>query len=512
MAAIASSPTTARFAMRGIRKRFGATMALDGVDFEVFPGEVHALVGENGAGKSTLMKILAGALHPDAGTMELDGTSFSPRSAQDARRAGVAMIYQELSLAPHLSVEDNVMLGMEPGQWGMRRRPEIRRRTLAALEQLGHGSLDPTTPIGTLPIATRQIVEIARALAVGCRVLVLDEPTSSLTLEDIERLFQVISTLRSQGHAIVYISHFLEEVKRISNSFTVLRDGRTAGGGTTATESVDGIVGLMIGRRIDQLYPRSARTPGETLVDVSGLLSPPKALDVSFTLQRGEVLGIGGLIGAGRTELIRALFGLGPIMSGRVRMKTLSGWMPPAARWDAGIGMVSEDRSTEGLALSMTIADNITLTLRKDVGRFGFLSPSRLDNVARTWIERIGVRAAGPRQQVSALSGGNQQKVALARLLHEDVDILLLDEPTRGIDVASKAQFYDIINRLAAGDLSQGIPPKAVLMISSYLPELLGVCDRIAIMHRGRLGTCHPVHQCTEHMLMLEATGQRGAS
>jgi ribose transport system ATP-binding protein len=195
-----------------------------------------------------------------------------------------------------------------------------------------------------------------------------------------------------------------------------------------------------------------------------------------------------------------------------VRMMALNGWMPPAARWNAGIGMVSEDRSTEGLALSMTVADNITLTLRKDAGRFGLLSPARLDNVARTWIEKIGIRSSGPRQLMSALSGGNQQKVALARLLHEDVDILLLDEPTRGIDVASKAQFYDIINRLAAGDPSHNIAPKAILMVSSYLPELLGVCDRIAIMHRGRLGPSHPVHQCTEHMLMLEATGQRGAS
>ncbi len=369
--------------MRGIRKQFGATTALDGVDFDVFPGRIHALVGENGAGKSTLMKILSGALHPDAGSMELDGRPFAPRSTEDARHSGVAMIYQELSLAPHLSVEDNVMLGMEPVRWGMRHLQEIRTRTLAALEQLGHGTLDPTVRVGTLPIATRQIVEIARALAVGCRVLVLDEPTSSLTLADIERLFKVISSLRDRGHAIVYISHFLEEVKRIADSFTVLRDGRTAGEGSTDTENVDGIVRLMIGRRIDQLYPRTERTPGEILVDVSSLHSPPKTLDVSFSLRRGEILGIGGLVGAGRTELVRALFGLAPVISGTLRMKALSGWMPPAVRWDAGTGMVSEDRSTEGLALSMTVADNITLTLRKDAGRFGFLSPSRLNDVAR---------------------------------------------------------------------------------------------------------------------------------
>jgi ribose transport system ATP-binding protein len=341
---------------------------------------------------------------------------------------------------------------------------------------------------------------------------VLDEPTSSLTLADIEQLFRVISSLRDQGHAIVYISHFLEEVKRISNSYTVLRDGRTVGGGATASESIEGIVRLMIGRGIDQLYPRTPRVAGETLIEVSSLVSPPKVLDASFTLHRGEILGLGGLIGAGRTDLIRALFGLAPITAGTVRMKAVQGWRSPAERWDEGIGMVSEDRATEGLALNMTIADNITMTLRKNVGRLGILSPARLDRVARRWIDDIGIRSSGPRQPVGSLSGGNQQKVALARLLHEDVDILLLDEPTRGIDVASKAQIYEIINRLATGDPGRGIPPKAVLMISSYLPELLGVCDRIAMMHRKRLGPPHPSHQCTEHMLMLEATGQGGVA
>jgi ribose transport system ATP-binding protein len=498
--------------MRGIRKQFGATTALDGVDFEVYPGEVHALVGENGAGKSTLMKVLSGALHPDAGTLELDGMPFLPRSAADARRAGVAMIYQELSLAPHLSVEDNVMLGMEPSDWGVRRRSEIRRRTVAALEQLGHAALDPSERVGTLPIATRQIVEIARALAVGCRVIVLDEPTSSLTLEDIEHLFGVITSLRDQGHAVVYISHFLEEVKRIADRFTVLRDGRSAGGGRTAEQSIEDIVTLMIGRRIDQLYPKTIRTPGEILLDVSSLSSPPKALDATFTLRRGEILGIGGLIGAGRTELVRALFGLAPIAAGTIRIKATSGWRLPSDRWGDGVGMVSEDRATEGLALAMTIADNITMTLRKDAGRWGFVRPSRIDRVAQDWSARVGIRTTGPRQLVGALSGGNQQKVAVARLLHEDVDILLLDEPTRGIDVASKAQLYDIINRLATGDTAHHQQPKAILMISSYLPELLGVCDRVAIMHRGRLGPAHPVAGCSEHMLMLEATGQGGTA
>ena len=268
----------------------------------------------------------------------------------------------------------------------------------------------------------------------------------------------------------------------------------------------------MIGRRIDQLYPKTIRTPGEILLDVSSLSSPPKALDATFTLRRGEILGIGGLIGAGRTELVRALFGLAPIAAGTIRIKATSGWRLPSDRWGDGVGMVSEDRATEGLALAMTIADNITMTLRKDAGRWGFVRPSRIDRVAQDWSARVGIRTTGPRQLVGALSGGNQQKVAVARLLHEDVDILLLDEPTRGIDVASKAQLYAIINRLATGDTAHHQQPKAILMISSYLPELLGVCDRVAIMHRGRLGPAHPVAGCSEHMLMLEATGQGGTA
>ena len=244
-----------RFMMRGIRKSFGATAALQGVDLAVAPGEIHALIGENGAGKSTLMKILAGAIQPDEGTMELDGQSFAPHDTQAARTAGVAMIYQELSLAPHLPVEDNIMLGMEPLRFGLRDRAAIRGRAHDALTMLGYGSLDTRTRVGDLPIATRQVVEIARALAVGCKVLVLDEPTSSLTLADIDQLFGVLDTLRSKGHAIVYISHFLEEVKRIADRFTVLRDGQTVGSGAIAGHGIDEIVSLMIGRKLDQLYP-----------------------------------------------------------------------------------------------------------------------------------------------------------------------------------------------------------------------------------------------------------------
>ena len=508
MAGVDATPAVSRFSMRGIAKSFGATKALDGVDFSVMPGEIHALVGENGAGKSTLMKILSGALRPDAGSMTLDGGPFAPRTTQEARHAGVAMIYQELSLAPHLPVEDNIMLGMEPRSHGLRDRTAIRERAHEALNMLGYGSLDTGVRVGDLPIATRQVVEIARALAVGCRILVLDEPTSSLTLADIQQLFEVLRGLRARGHAIVYISHFLEEVKRIADRFTVLRDGRTVGAGAAAEHSVGELVGMMIGRRIEQLYPRSPRTPGEVVLRADQLASTPKPLDVSFELRRGEILGLAGLVGAGRTELLRTLFGLSPLSRGEIRLHVHRGWADPPARWRQGAGMVSEDRGNEGLAVSLSVADNITMNLSRDTGPFGVVKPRHIQATAQRWIDTFGIKARSPAQEVRTLSGGNQQKVALARLLHQDVDVLLLDEPTRGIDVASKSQVYELIDRLAAGDPAASIRPKAILLVSSYLPELMGVCDRIAVMHRGRLGPARPVGEWTEHTLLLAATGQ----
>jgi len=497
-----------RLSMRGIRKTFRGTVALDGVDFSVASGEVHALVGENGAGKSTLMKVLSGAMGADDGLMELEGSPYRPRNAHDARQAGVAMIYQELSLANHLSVQENIMLGVEPTSRGFIQRQKERQRTEEALAQLGHADISPDARVGSLSVASRQIVEIARALATGCRVLVLDEPTSSLSLHDTERLFIIVHRLREQGHAIIYISHFIEEVKRVAENFTVLRDGRTVGGGRTDEYSVDDIVSLMIGRQIEQLYPRSQRIPGEALLEVQNLAGIPKPHTASFTLHRGEILGIAGLIGAGRTELLRALFGLAPIRSGSVKLAVYSGPASPQERWNQGAGFLSEDRSGEGLAVSLNITDNIMMNLRKEAGPLGLLFPSRHDAISSQWIARLGIRCWGPRQSVRDLSGGNQQKVAISRLLHQDVDILLLDEPTRGIDVGSKSQIYELINQLATGDQGTGHKPKGILMVSSYLPELLGMCDRIAVMHRGVLSPPRPVHEWDAQTLMLEAMGQ----
>ena len=501
----------AQFAMRGVRKAFGGTVALDGVDLAVRGGEVCALVGQNGAGKSTLMSVLAGATVPDAGSMTLNGAPYAPRDPGEARNAGVAMIYQELSLAPHMSVMDNIALGVEPtrrgalGSIGVLQRDVMRRTAQSALAQLGHSDMSVDAPVGELSPAAQQLVEIARALACGCRVLVLDEPTSSLAHGDVRKLFELIRRLKQQGLAIVYISHFIEEVTAVSDRFVVLRDGRNAGEGVTTHGSGGQIVSLMVGRTLDDLYPGGRGAIGEPLLHLEKL-SPGRLDPASLTLHRGEILGIAGLLGAGRTRLLRGLFGLDEVKSGSVKLGVHSGPSDPASWWQHGMGMLSEDRTGEGLATNLNVADNLTLTRLEGPGRGFFVSPARQRNSARHWIERLEIRAAGPAQEISRLSGGNQQKVALARLLHHDVDVLILDEPTRGIDVASKAQIYKLMDDLVRNP-APGRRAKAVLVVSSYFPELLALCDRIAVMSRGRLSEPRAASEWSEHALIVAASG-----
>jgi ribose transport system ATP-binding protein len=502
---------TPRFEMRGVRKAFGATVAVDGVDFAVSAGEVCALVGQNGAGKSTLMAILSGAIQPDAGTMWLEGVPYAPREPLEARVAGVAMIHQELSLAPHLTVMENIGLGMEPVRRGVLQWRDLRESASRALAELGHQDIRPEAVVADLSPAAQQLVEIARALAIGSRVLVLDEPTSSLSLADVRRLFDLVGRLKSQGLAIVYISHFIEEVQDVSDRVVVLRDGRVAGGGPTAQLSADAIVQLMVGREVEALYHRSPRHPGEVLLEVEDL-QPGAA---TLTVRRGEVVGIAGLLGAGRTRLLRTIFGLERVRSGHIRVGVYSGPASPSARWAQGVGMLSENRAGEGLAPGLSIADNLTMTRLDRFGPGFLVLPARQRAAARRWVERLDIRTAGLGQAVSELSGGNQQKVALARLLHHGVDLFVLDEPTRGIDVGSKAQIYALLDALATGGAGDGehgaaVPPgrpRGVLMVSSYLPELLGLCDRVAVMCRGQLGPLRPVSEWTEHSLLMEASG-----
>ena len=490
--------------MRGVRRSFGATKALRGVELSVAPGEVMALVGENGAGKSTLMKILSGAIPPDEGKMFLDGAEYIPTNPLHARTSGVAMIYQELALAPHLSVMENILLGIEPTRGPLMNWSEMKRRASAALREVGLEHVSPELQIRRLSIAQQQLVEIARAVALDCRVLVLDEPTSSLAAKDIEKLFALIRRLKGKNISVVYISHFLEEVQAISDRFTVLRDGETVGTGITKETPNEKIIALMVGRDVDELYPRSKRTPGEVILEVKNLCGVVKPKSASLQLRRGEVLGVSGLVGAGRTELMRAVFGLNQVASGDIRVGAFSGAGTPANRWAQRMGMVSEDRKLEGLALGLSIADNLTLARLDGLGPLNLVFPSRQHAACLPWISKIPIKCQGPAQRISGLSGGNQQKVAIARLLHADVDVLLLDEPTRGIDVGSKAQIYQLIDELAARG-------KAVLLISSYIPELLGTCDRIAVMSRGRMSETRGREQWDERQLMAAAIGQEDA-
>ena len=493
-----------RLVMRGIRKTFGPTIALGQVDLEVLPGEVHALVGENGAGKSTLMKILSGAYQPDSGEMEIDGKIYHPRHPLDARAAGVGMIYQELSIAPHLTVEENIVLGMEP-MWGpFVDRKAMRARALEALAHFDHPDIRPDTLAGELSVSALQLVEIGRSLAMGCKLLVFDEPTSSLAQKDIERLFALIDRLKSQGISIIYISHFLEEVKRLASRLTVLRDGSVVGTRDVATVTPAEVVSLMVGRDVKDLYPRTHHPVGEKLLEIRNLSGREKPQGVNLDLHRGEVVGIAGLVGSGRTEFLRTLFGLDGVKSGEVLIGGKSESATPRKRWQQGVGLLSENRKEEGLALNLSIADNVTLTCLERFGSGGAVSPKKQRAATSAWIERLGIKCQGPAQLIGALSGGNQQKAAFARLLEHDVDVLLLDEPTRGIDIAAKARIYEAINEVVTDPKR----PRAVIMISSYLPELFGVCDRIAVMSQGKLTRAVPVEKLTPHDVMLVATGK----
>jgi ribose transport system ATP-binding protein len=489
----------------GVAKRYGATVALDGVHLSVRAGEVHAVIGENGAGKSTLMGVLAGAVRPDHGGMRLGGNRYAPDSTLGARRQRVALIHQELSLCPHLTVAENVLLGAEVSRNGWVDRLGTRARAQALLDELPHPEIRPDRKLGELSLAARQIVEICRALAADARVVLMDEPTSSLQGADVDRLFALIRRLRARGIAIIYISHFLEEVRQIADRYTVLRDGRDVASGLIADATTDELIAKMVGRTATGFFPpRQHAASADVALAVRDLSAPPRLEHASFELHRGEILGVAGLLGSGRTELVRAIFGLQSATTGMIERRgraTTAARVRTADRVRDGVGYVSEDRKGEGLALPMSVADNLCATRPTFAIRaLGVLDLSAQNERARRWIRELRVRAQSPRQPVRALSGGNQQKVAIGRLLHQQAEILLLDEPTRGIDIGSKAEIYEIIARQADAGC-------AVLVVSSYLPELFGLCDRIAVMCRGRLSDARAVADWTPESVMAVAVG-----
>ena len=494
-----------RLCIRALHKRFGPTLALNGVDLDVAAGEVHALVGENGAGKSTLLKALAGVHLADSGSMEIDGLMHLPVDPAEARAAGLAIIHQELALAPHLTIAENLFLGREPRRAFLVDRVALRAQSVAALARVGREHLDPDRLVATLPPADKQLVEIARALTQDVRVLVLDEPTSSLTQADVGPLLQRLRALAQTGVAVVYVSHVFEELFAVADRYTVLRDGQTVATGRMQDVDHDALVSAMVGRNVEQLYHRTPCQPGEAVLELHAIAGCALPRDATLTLHRGEVLGIAGLVGAGRTELLRCVFGLDVVVSGKLRVLAHDGWAAPLQRWHQGVGLLSEDRKHEGLSLSQSLADNLWLPCLSRRANRGLLSQRGLQQDAQEWLQRVGVKFRHAGQAIRELSGGNQQKIALARLLAADCDVLLLDEPTRGVDVGAKAEIYKLIDELAHQH------HKAVLLVSSYLPELLGLADRIAVVAQGDVLPARPVAELDEHTLLTQMTVGRQA-
>lgn len=494
--------STSRLEMRGVCKRFGATRALNDVSFDIRPGEVHALIGENGAGKSTLMKILSGAYSPDEGEIKLEGKPFAPRNPLHARKSGIAMIYQELNLAPHLSTEENILLGEEPSRFGWINFSKRRQLAQEAIDQLNHSHLPLDIPVNLLSLAEQQVIEIARASIGSTQLLIMDEPTSSLTQVDVANLFSIIKKLRDQGVSIIYISHFLEECQEIADRYTVLRDGVTVGSGAMDEVKFSKLIHLMVGREINEIFPETPHEIGETVMEISNLAGLRKPRHVNINLHKGEIFGIAGLVGAGRTETVRACFGLDAIKEGRVFIfdceKTHS---IPQNRLDDGVGFLSENRKEEGLMLNRNVAENLTTTAYRRFTRWGLIDKVKQNASAEKMINRLDIKIGELSQSAIELSGGNQQKISLGRLLHHNADIYLLDEPTRGIDIASKTHIYKIMGELAA----EG---KAIIFISSYLPELLGVCDTLGVMCRGIMQESRPKSEWTENKILSVAIGQ----
>ena len=491
------------FEVRGVSKRFPGVLALDEVSLSLGRGEVVAVLGENGAGKSTLMKILAGVQRGDSGQMRIDGREVRIQSVEDALNQGIALIHQELNLADNLDVGANIFLGREPRRLGSlidRRRIEIEAAKY--LESVGL-NIDPNLLVSRLPIGRQQMVEIAKALSVDARVLIMDEPTSSLSQTEADQLFIVIKDLAKRGVSIVYISHRLGEVKALADRVVVLRDGKNVGELQRDEISHESMVNLMVGRDVSQFYPHEPHEPGEIVLEVRDLVTPAHpAQRLGFSLRQGEIVGVSGLVGAGRTELLQSLFGVTPALSGQVLVDSKECQIQsPIEAIEAGLALVPEDRKQQGLILDMAIRENMSLaTLIRDQKR-GFLNHAKEREISSKMVKDMNVKTPSDEQIVRLLSGGNQQKVVLGKWLAQNPKVLLLDEPTRGIDVGAKAEIYALMEAL----VKTGV---AILFVSSEMEEILGMSDRTLVMHEGRFTGELQRSELSEEAVMRLATGQ----
>jgi rhamnose transport system ATP-binding protein len=471
--------TTPLLRLTGITKSFGGVRALVRGELELHAGQVTALIGENGAGKSTLVKVLTGIHAPDEGSIEIDGHAVRIRSPQDAQQLGISVIHQESVVFDELTVAENIFAGCGPAARVIVSWRTMYRAASELLSQL-ESRIDPRARLGSLSIAEKHLVQIARALSQDARIVIMDEPTAALSHHEAEDLLRIVRRLRGEGRAVLYISHKFEEVFAIADRYAAFRDGAAVGGGFIADQTLDDLVKLMVGRPIDQVFPKLPAQMGEELLRVEALSREPEFAEVSFALRRGEILGVYGLVGAGRTELMHALFGMSQPRAGRVLLEgheiRLS---DPCAAIRKGIVYVPEDRQSQGAILTRSIRDNITLPSLGDFARLGIINQAREREAARGWIARLQVKCADAQQEVGSLSGGNQQKVVLARWLLTGPRVLILDEPTKGIDIGSKS----VVHRLMSELVQQGL---GVIMVSSELPEVLGMSDRILVMRRGR--------------------------
>ncbi|QLI81714.1 sugar ABC transporter ATP-binding protein [Chitinibacter fontanus] len=464
--------------MKGISKAFGPVRVLEGVDFALERGEIHALMGENGAGKSTLMKILCGVYQADSGTIAVDGKDTPIKNTSDAEKHGIAIIHQELNLIPQLSVMENMFLGREPRHFGVINTIKMRTQCLEYLKLLGIENLDPDVEAGTLSIGQQQMVEIAKALSLNAQTLIMDEPTAALSERETEKLFGIIADLKSRGVGIVYVSHRMEEIFKVCDKISVLRDGQFVGERVIAHTDFDEIVRMMVGREIGDRFPVRQATLGEVRLKVSDLADATIS-GINFEVRAGEVLGIAGLMGAGRSEILKTIFGINRKVAGRVELdgQALNA-TSPAEAIAAGIGFVTEDRKSQGLVLGLSVRENATLANLGKYARFGVINHAEQMAVVQREIDRMHIRTRDAELEVKSLSGGNQQKVVFAKWLGIAPKVLFLDEPTRGVDVGGKAEIYQIINELAQSGV-------AIVMVSSELPEVLAMSDRVLVMHQG---------------------------
>jgi ribose transport system ATP-binding protein/rhamnose transport system ATP-binding protein len=473
--------TETALVMEGIDKWFPGVHALKGVDLRVGRGQVMGIVGENGAGKSTLIKVLAGAYEPDGGRIVVGGEQLEAGSPADALAAGVAVIYQELSLVPEMSVAENLFLGDMPARGGLLDRREARTRARQLLARVGLDDLSTGAPVRSLRLGVRQLVEVAKALHRDARILVMDEPTSALQSSEIQVLFDVVRDLRREGISVIYISHHLEEVFEICDAATVMRDGAIVGSRPIDEWTTESLVQAMVNKRLDSLFPTRERELGDVALEVKNLAMEPRVRNVSFSVREGEILGLAGVVGAGRTETLKTIGGVTPATGGEILVKGRARKVRTVSEGlDAGIVYVPEDRGTEGLVHSATINENMILSVLDRISRVGFVDGGRYRSFGQRLRERFGVRASSLKQEAGQLSGGNQQKVVLARAMATEPSVVLLDEPTRGIDVGAKSEIYEHMLGIAAGG-------GAVVMVSSEFPELLGMADRIVIMRAGRV-------------------------